>query len=328
MNLRIRNVEMFNSSANPYVGQIATHKFASIQIVGAINLSSLESASAVVTTAAGKQLSIAPATGGSFITAPLYATGQIAGVTVSLPDAGEVWDSGSNYFVKKAMLFGPYQQYGSYMLGEQFQNLYCLFDTPATAGGHVANRFCVGGGPGNGSSIGGSPATGPGIEYNSWNGTAWSRIFRVAAVNGVGGMAVNGSASVSGTFTTPYPQYIMASGAAGGQPAVTLGPGAGTGAALTGGGGENNMFFITFRTGTQPSAGTIFTAVFGNPVNTSPLAYAPACDVTINTAASTVTAGAPHTGFPVASTTTVSVPAAADLLQPNTLYRSVVHCEL
>ncbi len=328
VNLRIHNVEMFNSSSNPYIGQIATHKYASIQVAGAINLSALESSSAVTTTTAGKQLSIAPATGGSSITAPMYASGAVAGVTVTLPDAGEVWDSGSNYFVKKAFTFGPYQQYGNYMIGEQFQNIYCLFDTPATAGGHVANRFCVGGGPGNATQNGGGPATGPGIEYNSWNGNTWSRVFRVSAINGVGAMVVNGSAMVSGTFTTPYPQYIMASGVAGGQPAITLGPGAGTGAALTGGGGENNMFFITFKTGTAPAAGNIFTAAFGTPINTSPLAYSPACEVTINTAASTVATGLPHTGFPVSTTTTVTVPASADLLQPNTVYRSVVHCEL
>ena len=212
--LHLRNMEMFSNGGNPYVGQIAGHHFVSIQVAGSAALGAIEGSAASIPSSGSQQISIAAATGGSYITAPIYANGRVAGVSVSLPDAGESWDSGSGYFVKKANVFGPYQQFGNFMNGEQFQNLYCLFDTPVTAGGHIANRFCVGGGPGNAGVSSGGAATGAGIEYNSWNGTNWNRIFRVSGVNGVGSMTVGGDASVSGNFTsnTVNTGSIMATG--------------------------------------------------------------------------------------------------------------------
>ncbi len=69
------------------------------------------------------------------------------------------------------------------MSGLQYQNLYCMFDTPTTDGGHIQNRFCQGGGPGN---TGGSGAGyGASIEYDNWNGSNWVPLFKVAGQNGM-----------------------------------------------------------------------------------------------------------------------------------------------
>ena len=205
MALRLRNVEMFSNGNNTYVGQIATHGYTNIQIQGGSGLGALESTNAVTGNAAGKQLSIAQATGGSIVSAPLYSNGTLAGATVTMPDVGEYWDASSGFFSKKAQIFGPYQQYGAFMNGEQYQNQYCLFDTPQTDGQHVMNRFCAGGGPGNGSNN--SPGTGGGIEYDSWNGTSWSSLFKVFGQNGSGSLStsvpasLNSSLSVAGAAT-------------------------------------------------------------------------------------------------------------------------------
>ena len=223
VSLRLRNLEMFNNGSNPYVGQIATHRYTNIQIQGGSLLGSIESTNAVVQTASGKQLSIGQATGGSWVTAPLYKTGTIAGATVSLPDIGEYWDAQSGFFSKKAQVFGPYQQFGTFMNGEQFQNQYCLFDTPAVDGQHVTNRFCTGGGPSNISNN--SPGSGGGIEYDSWNGSSWSSLFKVFGQNGTGTL----STSVPATFGSS----LATTGAATIGGVLTATSGAKVGGALT-----------------------------------------------------------------------------------------------
>ncbi len=212
VSLNLRTMDMGSSGSNPYVGQIATHHRVLMQIHGAVSAEGVESTQAVNANANGKQINIGPATGGSFVTAPLYAsTGQMAAVQVSLPDADTLWDSARGVFTKKTSLFGMYQQYGSYMSGLQFQNQYCLFDTPTADGGHVQNRFCTGGGPSNvGTSAVGY---GGGIEYDSWSGTNWINLFKVYGLNGAGAMstgapasfgstvAVSGATSLAGTVT-------------------------------------------------------------------------------------------------------------------------------
>ena len=209
--LNLRSVEMFNSSSNPYVGQIATHHQANLQIYGPVNPEGLGGTAAVNATASGKQISLFPTTGGSYVTAPLYSSGVVAGVQVTMPDAGILWDSTRGAYTKKTSLFGANQQYGSYMNGMQFENLYCLFDTPATDGGHVMNRFCTGGGPSNTGSSG--TGYGPGIEYDSWGSNGWTSLFKVYGLNGSGivsagapttfssTVAIAGATSVGGTLT-------------------------------------------------------------------------------------------------------------------------------
>ena len=208
----LRGMDMFSDSGNPYVGQVAIHHRATVQVYGPVSPEAIESTNAVSGNANGKQLSIAAATGGSYVTAPLYANGQIAEVQVSLPNAGTLWDSGRGVFAKQTSLYGMYQQYGAFMSGLQYQNLYCLFDTPTVDGGHIANRFCTGGGPSNIVPNGG-PAVGAGIGYDSWNGTSWINLFKVLGNNGVGSVsvgapaafassvAVSGPATVTGTLT-------------------------------------------------------------------------------------------------------------------------------
>jgi hypothetical protein len=189
--LNMRQMDMFNNSSNPYVGQIATHHRVSIQIYGMVNTEGIESTQAVNANANGKQISIGYATGGSYVTAPVYpSTGQPAAVQVSLPNAGTLWDSARNVFTKQTSVFGQFQQFGAYMNGLQYANQYCLYDMPPVDGGHIQNRFCLGGGPSNASSN--TPGEGGGIEYDSWNGSHWINMFKVFGQNGVGN--VSGSA--------------------------------------------------------------------------------------------------------------------------------------
>jgi hypothetical protein len=198
INMNLRSMDMYSSGGNPYTGQIALHHRVFMQIYGPVNPEGIESTQAVNANANGKQISISSVTGGSYITAPLYvATGQTAAVQVSLPDAGTLWDSGRGVFTKKTSVFGNYQQYGSYMNGMQYQNLYCLFDTPAVDGGHVMNRFCTGGGPSNTASR--SPGYGSGIEYDSWSGTNWISLFNVSGQNGTGTMSTGAAATFGST---------------------------------------------------------------------------------------------------------------------------------
>ena len=89
------------------------------------------------------------------------------------------------------------------MNGLQFQNLYCLFDTPATNGAHINNRFCTGGGPSNNANN--WTGSGGGIEYDSWNGTNWINLFKV--------FGQNGSGSITATAATSFGSNVSVSGA-------------------------------------------------------------------------------------------------------------------
>jgi hypothetical protein len=202
----MRSMDMYNDPSNPYTGQVAMHHRVNLQIYGAMNAESIESTQALNAGTSGMQISISSATGGSYVTAPIYpGTGQVADVQVSMPDAGTLWDSSRGVFTKRTSIFSYYQQYGAYMTGLQFQNLYCLFDTPTTDGGHVMNRFCTGGGPSN--TAHGNAGYGPGIEYDSWNGSNWISLFNVTGQNGTGAIAASAPATfgstmaVSGAFT-------------------------------------------------------------------------------------------------------------------------------
>jgi hypothetical protein len=199
VSLSLRMMDMFRDSSNPYVGQIATHHRVFMQIYGGVNSEGVESTQAINGNGSAKQLSISAATGGSYVTAPIYAsTGQTAAVQVALPNANTLWDSARNFFTKTTSVFGPTFQYGAYMNGLQFQNQYCLFDTPAVDGGHVMNRFCTGGGPSNAG--GGGAGYGAGIEYDSWNGTSWINLFKVNGVNGIGAMSTGAAATFGSTM--------------------------------------------------------------------------------------------------------------------------------
>ncbi len=209
--LTMRHMEMFNATGNPAIGMVAAAHRALVQIEGPNNPEYVEGQSATVYQTAGVQVDISGATGGSKLFAPLYSTGVPADVTLTMPGGEELWDSLRGAFHKHTSLFGPYQQYGQFMNGLQFQNLYCLFDTPLTDGAHIQNRFCNGGGPGN---VGGAgTGYGGGIEYDSWNGSNWTDLFKVWGKNGTGTLAayvpatfgstvnVAGAATIAGALT-------------------------------------------------------------------------------------------------------------------------------
>jgi hypothetical protein len=213
--LKMRHMEMYSSSSNPFVGMVVAEHRADVSVDGPIDPERIESQSATITQTsgltAGQQVSIASATGGSTLLAPLYSNGQVAGVTLTMAGAGEMWDTQRASFQKHTSQFGPYAQYGLYMNGVQYQNLYCLFDTPTTDGGHSTSRFCNGGGPGN---TGGSGAGyGAGMEFDSWDGVHWDSLFKVAGLNGTGTItagapatfsstvAITGTATVAGAMT-------------------------------------------------------------------------------------------------------------------------------
>ena len=210
--LRLRHMEMFNdASGNPTTGMVVAEHRAAISIDGPINAEGVESQKATVFQTPGTQVSISSATGGSVVFAPMYSTGYPAAVNLTMADGEEMWDSERKVFHKHTSLFGPNQQFGQYMSGLEYQNLYCVFDTPATDGGHVANRFCNTGGPSNINGTG--PGYGAGIGYDSWNGSGWTSLFRVYGQNGTGSLvtsvpatfgsnvAVSGTATVAGTLT-------------------------------------------------------------------------------------------------------------------------------
>ncbi len=203
--LKLKNMDMFTSASNAEQGMVVAEHRAVVEIEGPIDPERVESTNATVWNATGAQVDIGAATGGGKLFAPMYSTGVPAAVNLSMPDGEVLWDSLRGAYHKHTSMFGPYQQYGQFMNGLQFQNLYCLFDTPATDGAHINNRVCTGGGPGNlpnnGNGYGG------GLEYDSWNGSNWTAMFKVFGQNGVGTMtasvptALGSSLSVAGTAT-------------------------------------------------------------------------------------------------------------------------------
>ncbi len=227
--LQMRNMEMFSSGSNPAIGMIVAEHRAVITIDGPIDPERMESTAATVGGTTGMEVSIAGATGGSVVFAPMYASGTPAGVTLTMNGGEELWDSLRGVFHKHTSQFGLYQQYGAFMNGLQYQNLYCMFDSPAADGGHVQNRFCQGGGPNN--TANNWTGYGGGIEYDNWNGSNWVQMFKVFGQNGTGtlnaavpatfgsSVSVGGTASIAGALT--------ASGAS------TFTKGVGVGGALT-----------------------------------------------------------------------------------------------
>ena len=210
--LEMRHMEMFGSGSNPYVGMVVAEHRAVVSIDGPIDPEHVESVTATLPTATGAQVNIGAATGGSEFLAPMYSTGTVAGANLTMAGGEELWDSLRGVFHKHTSQFGLYQQYGAFMNGLQYQNEYCIFDTPAVDGGHIQNRFCNGGGPGNLPN--GGPGYGSGLEYDSWNGSSWIDLFRVFGQNGTGilaasipvnfgsSLSVSGATSVAGTLST------------------------------------------------------------------------------------------------------------------------------
>ena len=209
--LKLRHMDMFSNSGNPATGMVVAEHRANITIDGPIDPERVESTSATVNQQAGVQVDIGGATGGSKVFAPMYSSGSVAGVNLTMPGGEVLWDSLRGVFHKHTSQYSPNQQYGQFMNGLQYQNLYCMFDTPATDGGHIMNRVCNGGGPTNTTSPG--TGSGGGMEYDSWNGSNWVDMFKVWGQNGSGfiyttvpthlgnSLQVDAGAAIAGTLT-------------------------------------------------------------------------------------------------------------------------------
>ncbi len=196
--LRMRHMDMYSNPSNPTTGMVVAEHRAVISIDGPIDPERVESTTATVSTTLGEQVNIAQATGGSTVFAPLYSTGYTAAVNLSMANGEVLWDTARGAYHKHTSAFGPYQQYGLYMNGLQYQNSYCIFDTPTADGGHILNRWCHGGGP---SNTGGSGAGyGGGVEYDSWNGGGWVPMFKVTGQNGVGTLTASVPASLGSSL--------------------------------------------------------------------------------------------------------------------------------
>jgi hypothetical protein len=199
--LSLRHMDMYHGT-NPYTGLIAAEHRASLHIEGPIDPERVESMRATnqaVTgvTLPGEELSISAATGGAYVLAPLYSTGSVAGVNLTMPDGEVLWDTLRGVYHKHTSVFGRYLQYGAYMTGLEYQNLYCIFDSPTTDGGHVTSRFCNGGGPSN--TTGSGSGIGAGMEFDSWDGVHWDSLFKVAGLNGTGTVTAGAPTTFSST---------------------------------------------------------------------------------------------------------------------------------
>ena len=222
--LTLRNAEMSNDSSNPYTGMIVAEHRAVLRLEGLTDMEKQQGLNSLAPSAQGDQLDISQITGGSTVLAPLYANGAVADVRMAIPDSGEVWDTYHGAMYKQTSVSEPGMQYGAWMNGLQFQNIYCLFDTPVTDGGHVQNRFCNSGGPSNEASSG--SGFGPGLEYDNWNGTDWTALFRIlqqsstwtmqtsipasfsSSVSIGGSTTLTGGLAVSGTVTAAGPVNV------------------------------------------------------------------------------------------------------------------------
>ncbi len=175
--LTLDNLQMYNNSSNPYQGMIVGEHRAVLRLNAPANPEDQQGLYTLIPSALGAQMDLTQLTGGSTVLAPLYSDGSVADIRATIPASGEVWDTYHDAMYKNSSVFEPNQQYGAWMNGLQFQNLYCIFDTPVSDGAHMQNRFCNSGGPSNEQALG--AGFGPGLEYDTYNGTNWTALFRI-----------------------------------------------------------------------------------------------------------------------------------------------------
>lgn len=81
------------------------------------------------------------------------------------------------------------------VVGLQFENSYCYWDTSPSDGGHATSRWCYKGGP----TAAGSSS---GFEYDTWSGSSWVQQFGISpSSDGTVNLSVSGNASVSGNLS-------------------------------------------------------------------------------------------------------------------------------
>jgi hypothetical protein len=166
-------------------------------------------------------------TGGSYLTAPMYANGHTAQPVVSFPGTGGVFAPANGFFARYATLYGqggfaP----GGFMNGIQYANQYCWFDTPAAGQKQSANRICLNGGPSNTAH--------PGYEYDVWSGSKWVNALQVqgkpdgtadllVSGNVIAGKGTGGRSPGMVGVSNPLPAadpMVGTTGAIGGEPLV------------------------------------------------------------------------------------------------------------
>ena len=188
--ITLKNIEMY-SSAYPHQGEIAVHRYPSINFDGGYNIPTGSSETAEIV-GSSSRMQLGGITGGSYLTVPTYANGRTAQPTVTAPGLGIVWVPANGFFTKYEQ---QYAQFGNkWMVGTKFASNYCWFDTPAVGSTQSLNRVCFKGSPSNTSQSG--------YEYDVWNGTQWVSAFSVAGQsNATANVSISGATSIRGSLT-------------------------------------------------------------------------------------------------------------------------------
>jgi hypothetical protein len=176
-------------------GEIATHRFARIAFNGGASIPNTPQNGDVLDPK-NLRVGIWEATGGGYLTAPLYATGHTAEPQVTFAAIGGVYNPAAGFFARDETQSGQggYPQ-GGWMNGLQYANQYCWFDTPPAGQKQSTNRICMNGGPSNTAHAG--------YEYDVWSGSKWVNAFEVQGQS-------DGSADVSitGNLTVAKTLYV------------------------------------------------------------------------------------------------------------------------
>jgi hypothetical protein len=192
--VNLRALEMFSGSY-PHMGEIATHRFASISFDG-FNKIPQNAQDGEVVNLNKLRLGIWEETGGSYLTAPMYSTGRPAEPQVVFPAIGGLYYPASGLFTRfeKQLNQGGYPA-GGWMNGLKFANQYCWFDTPLEGQKQSTNRICINGGPSNTSH--------QGFEYDVWSGSRWVSAFQVTGKpDGTSDVFVAGNLTVGKTLNS------------------------------------------------------------------------------------------------------------------------------
>jgi hypothetical protein len=174
-------------------GEIATHRFARIAFDGGVSIPNT-SQDGNVLDPKNLRVSIWEATGGGYLTAPMYATGRTAEPQVTFAAIGGVYYPAAGLFARYETQFGQggYPA-GGWMNGLQYANQYCWFDTPPEGQKQSTNRICMNGGPSNTAHSG--------YEYDVWSGSKWVNAFEVTGKSdGTADVSVSGNLTVGKTL--------------------------------------------------------------------------------------------------------------------------------
>jgi hypothetical protein len=186
-----KNLDM-SAGSYPHTGEIAVHRYANLNFDGVYSSPTQFETSETVGTSS--RLQLGNITGGSYLTAPMYANGKPAQPNVLAPGAGIFWDPSNGLFTRYEQQFGQFGGFNQWMVGTKFANSYCWFDTPVSGSTQSLNRVCFKGSPGSASQAG--------YEYDVWNGTQWVVAFSVAGQsNSTANVTVSGTTKIGGALT-------------------------------------------------------------------------------------------------------------------------------